>query len=564
MASAAVLLAASFAAAPMRAYSQVPKEVAGKYANAEWGVEMVFPSGMKGMEMATSYSVSVFMSYDKAGDPGSMLMLNMMDLSKAPKYDGAGKSPPPANPPGTPAQDPGVKCDNPSTKNTTVSGKSATETVMKCSTKDGSFKSKSVTVNLDKDRSISLMLMASPASNFDKYVGDFDKAVKTLKIGGSPESAPPALKKKLVLQESGTATLKSVESGLDKGSHKVLVEISAGYTVAKDNKVTIDKKSVSGTLTIDKDSPKKLAKKLDVQSLSISADMKTIEYSAKVSGSSSDKVTGRLIFGSPVGYDKKTDQSTLSGKSSSLAVVLGKSTLTLTEVTGRVQAGEDSSSGGSGAGQSGGAGGGSGSGGNGAGGGDGSGAGGSGKKSGSGSGSTAPGAGDKGDLDKSPSKKWKAHFEEWKGIGKLGGEGQNSSVSQVIDFTFEPPNGDYVNVFAKGTLHVEYHRTENYDKKCSWDATTDFKFDDLGLYRFDETKLQITGFTYFKPYKATGNCSPYDELQAPFPSECSVLGYQSNHRGLVIDLKDGATIKMDMKNADGKVISRCEGRLASS
>lgn len=138
------------------------------------------------------------------------------------------------------------------------------------------------------------------------------------------------------MQESGIAQLSNAEGTLDKGSHKAYVEISAGYTIVN-KKVTIDKKSLTGTLTIDKDSPKKLVKKLDVQSLTISGDRKTIDYTAKVSGSS-DKVTGKMVFGSPAGFDKKSDQSISPGKST-LTVVLGKTTLKMTDVAGKIKTG---------------------------------------------------------------------------------------------------------------------------------------------------------------------------------------------------------------------------------
>lgn len=325
---AAALLVTSLMIVPGPAYSQF-REVSGKYVNTDYKLEITLPPGYKGQEI-TGYGSQVAVmvqfleDYAENGLKSNSMILSMADYSNTPTSESELKDPKQT----TEKSNPGVKCDFiVENKKIKVSGLDAYEWLSECKGPDNyHIKSRLINVDAGNHRWISLIYVSDPASNYDKFAAEFDKSLQSLKIGGTASTAPSSIAK-FTLSESGTVALDKVIEGFAKGKHKADVEISASYTFeGKTKKVSIDKSSLSGTLTIDKGTSSEIKKTLSIQNLSVSADLKSISFTAKVSGSKSDTVTGKLTFTSAVNYDKKTDQNAAAGKNQ-LQVKIGKATL---------------------------------------------------------------------------------------------------------------------------------------------------------------------------------------------------------------------------------------------
>jgi hypothetical protein len=69
---------------------QIPKMVEGKYVNSEYGIEMVFAEGLKGMETSTAGSTSIIAYFD--GGPGGMIG-GSADMTGNPKGSSLGAMP---------------------------------------------------------------------------------------------------------------------------------------------------------------------------------------------------------------------------------------------------------------------------------------------------------------------------------------------------------------------------------------------------------------------------------------------------------------------------------------
>ncbi len=132
----------------------------------------------------------------------------------------------------------------------------------------------------------------------------------------------------LAIEHSGTASLKKAASGYAKGSHNVEVTITAGYQYSPLTGLSIYEESFSGTLTIDGGSP--IA--LDVQTLSISEDGKSISYTASYSGYSGS-VSGKLKFAGELDFGSSDPQET-QNKKSTLKAKVGSASFDTTKTSG--------------------------------------------------------------------------------------------------------------------------------------------------------------------------------------------------------------------------------------
>lgn len=190
-ATAAFILIVSIVAVTGQAYAQMmPKQVSGKYVNSDWGLEIEFPSGWTGIESSFEEGItSVSLNKGFSGDSFSMtsISLTMVDLSKAEESSQEETTSPPGE---APTDVPDFKCDTEtiSSADITINGVRATETVIhtECTGAgmDMSTKFKSVSIELDENRSIELTYMANPASDYNKNIAEFDKSIQTLKIEG--------------------------------------------------------------------------------------------------------------------------------------------------------------------------------------------------------------------------------------------------------------------------------------------------------------------------------------------------------------------------------------------
>ncbi len=157
------------------AFAQIPSmnEISGKYTDDKVGLEIVFPDGWTGITMGVPEGSMATVSPDgmTSMNDNSFTAMTLM-VSEKTKTD----SPPKA------FDDQGQsKCDEPSVNPTTVSGISATETIMSCTNEDGTvIKLKNISAETATHWVVVSFMAIS--SDYDKDISKFDDSVKTLKI----------------------------------------------------------------------------------------------------------------------------------------------------------------------------------------------------------------------------------------------------------------------------------------------------------------------------------------------------------------------------------------------
>lgn len=162
-------------------------EISGKYTDDKVGLEIVFPDGWSGITMGVPEGSMATVS------PGGMTSMNdnsfttmTLMVSEKIKAD----SPPRA------FNDQGKsKCDTPSVNPTTVNGISATETIMSCTSEDGTV-TKLKNISAETATHWIVVSFMATDSDYDKDVGKFDDSVNTLKIQNTlavpePVTTPP-------------------------------------------------------------------------------------------------------------------------------------------------------------------------------------------------------------------------------------------------------------------------------------------------------------------------------------------------------------------------------------
>lgn len=179
---------------------QIPgiKEVSGRYVNGNAGIEITFPAGWSGMEMpfmgmGNMVAMVVVMpggikDPSSASPTGPMIMLNVSVIEKAtlPSIkDQFGKSD---------GRDRGVKepeCKLLSFSNKSVNGVNGIVVEVECEVEfDGkpvTMRAKLFNASQEKDNTIRsvMLLFASTVDKYSSHVGDFDKALDTLRISNA-------------------------------------------------------------------------------------------------------------------------------------------------------------------------------------------------------------------------------------------------------------------------------------------------------------------------------------------------------------------------------------------
>lgn len=163
------------------AYAQtMPPEVSGKYVNANTGVELTFPEGWSGFEIAGPFGVLV------ATSPGGLSEGNsetMKSITLVISDKSANKDP----------RDPSsfsnnvVDCNSPSVNSRTVAGVQGIETTVECPSTAQKFRMVAVETTTNW---IAVMYM-TPIADFESELAAFDSAVGSLKVQGGVNTEGP-------------------------------------------------------------------------------------------------------------------------------------------------------------------------------------------------------------------------------------------------------------------------------------------------------------------------------------------------------------------------------------
>ena len=162
----------------MSAYGQeMPQQVSGTYTNENFGVEITFPDGWSGFEVAQT-SETTLVATSPGGlsepDPQTMKTLSLLVTDKAARD---------VNDPSSLTQDV-VDCNEPSIASRTVAGVQGTEITVECPGSDQKFRMVAVET---ADNIVGVTFM-TPASEFDANLSAFDSAVSSLKVQGATGS----------------------------------------------------------------------------------------------------------------------------------------------------------------------------------------------------------------------------------------------------------------------------------------------------------------------------------------------------------------------------------------
>ena len=160
----------------------MPQEVSGKYANSEKGVEITFPDGWSGFEVAQT-SETTLVATSPGGlsesDPEMMKTISLLITGKG------GRD---VNDPSSLTQDV-IDCNAPAIASRTVAGVQGTEVTVEC---PGSAQKFRMVALETADNIIGVMYM-TPTSEFDSNLAAFDSAVTSLQVQGAigTGGAPP-------------------------------------------------------------------------------------------------------------------------------------------------------------------------------------------------------------------------------------------------------------------------------------------------------------------------------------------------------------------------------------
>ena len=167
----------------MPAMPNQPSEVSGKYSNPEFGVDVTLPNRWSGMEMKLPGGSAIVTAM-----PGGMQSASekapttMMSLAMTTKN--TTKTPPSAIPDNIPKDE---KCNQISTSTKKINNVSFIESIIEC-TGVTSVKMKTDVAQTDKYY-ISMSYIATPSSNYDTDVANFDSALGTIQVANAIESA---------------------------------------------------------------------------------------------------------------------------------------------------------------------------------------------------------------------------------------------------------------------------------------------------------------------------------------------------------------------------------------
>ena len=203
--------------AAVSAYAQgMPgvQQVSGTYKNEARGVEITFPVGWSGFEVAQTPETT-FVSTSPGGlsepDPATMKTINLVISAKG------GRD---LNDPSSLTQDV-IDCNQPSITSRTVAGVQGTEVTVECPSSDQKFRMVAVET---ADNIVAVMFM-TPASEFDSNVGAFDSAVGSLVVQGAISAGGAPI---TPTEEEPTTTMMSVMIG----GEPIPVSVASSSTIS--------------------------------------------------------------------------------------------------------------------------------------------------------------------------------------------------------------------------------------------------------------------------------------------------------------------------------------------
>ncbi|MGI0037202.1 MAG: hypothetical protein ACRD99_02440 [Nitrososphaera sp.] len=161
--------------AAVSAYAQgMPQEVSGTYTNAELGVEITFPVGWSGFEVAQTPDTTLVATSPgglSEPDPATMKTITLLITDKG------------ARDPSDPSSltQNVIDCNEPSIESRTVAGVQGTQVTVECPSTDQKFRMVAVET---ADNIVAVMFM-TPTSEFESNLGAFDSAVASLTVQGA-------------------------------------------------------------------------------------------------------------------------------------------------------------------------------------------------------------------------------------------------------------------------------------------------------------------------------------------------------------------------------------------
>ena len=178
----AIAFALLISTAAVSAFAQMPEEISGTYSNEAAGVEITFPDGWSGFEVAQTADTTLAITSPgglSESDPETMVSVGLLITGKG------GRD---VNDPSSFTQETS-DCNTPSIASRSVAGVQGTELTIDCP----ATAQKMRMVAVETADNYVIVMFISPASEFDANLAAFDGAVSSLSVDGATGSSgvPP-------------------------------------------------------------------------------------------------------------------------------------------------------------------------------------------------------------------------------------------------------------------------------------------------------------------------------------------------------------------------------------
>ena len=240
--------------------AQMPTTVSGTYVNANTGIEIVFPDGWEGMEIATGNATIVSVYPGGLGAVTGDLPTGMSVIVST-----KSATPPTTSEPPNVPKDSKVVCGTAAVSNVNVAGVTALQSVVECTFDGKAMKSK--TVMIDAGAKWVMASFMGATAEYDQNVGKFDSSITTLQVNGAVNSGgvpggsievilTPVVKTVMIAGANVNVDLKSSstisEFSLDESNKRLSFKVDGQTGTEGTTEITIGK-VLEGpyTVTID-------------------------------------------------------------------------------------------------------------------------------------------------------------------------------------------------------------------------------------------------------------------------------------------------------------------------
>jgi hypothetical protein len=209
--------------------------VSGTYANADEGVEIVFPDGWEGTEMTQNNTLIVSVikggfQGSASGEVGPMMSLIVTQKSNSKDMPSTESAAPDSN----------TVCHAVSTSNVQAAGVTAIQTVAECTAEGKTLKAKTTIV--ETQESWVMVSMMAESAEYESSVQQYDTSVNTLQVD-------EAVSAQTVTEAPDTTTgvgvtLKSTVEAVMIGGESVNVELNSSSTISE-FKINEESKTIS-------------------------------------------------------------------------------------------------------------------------------------------------------------------------------------------------------------------------------------------------------------------------------------------------------------------------------